>query len=180
MQFGGGLRSAADAFRLLDAGVSRVVLGTVAVSQPEVVVETLMRVPPDQVAVGIDARQGRWPSMAGVTSPTCPPSRSGAAWRGSGVERLVYTDVARDGMLTGVNLEETRELARETGLSIIASGGVASIDDIATLRAHRNEGIDGVIVGMALYRGTIDLAAGSADRIGRRRCWLSGSSPVWT
>ncbi|MHB1318307.1 MAG: 1-(5-phosphoribosyl)-5-[(5-phosphoribosylamino)methylideneamino]imidazole-4-carboxamide isomerase [Anaerolineae bacterium] len=157
VQFGGGLRSASDAFRLLDSGVSRVVLGTVAVSRPEVVVETLMRVSPDRVAVGIDARLGRVAIHGWRDVTDMPAVTLGRRMARLGVERLVYTDVARDGMLTGVNLEETREMARETGLSIIASGGVASIDDVAALRAHRNEGIDGVIIGMALYRGTINL-----------------------
>jgi len=70
----------------------------------------------------------------------------------------VYTDVSRDGMLAGINLAETREMARETGLSVIASGGVATTKDLSDLMKHRDEGIDGVIVGMALYRGTIELA----------------------
>ncbi len=158
VQFGGGVRSTKDVLALLAAGVSRVVLGTVAVSQPEVVVETLMRVSPDQVAVGIDARNGRvairgWRDVTQIDALTL-----GRRMARLGVARLVYTDVARDGMLTGVNLDATRELARETGLSITASGGVASIADIEALVAHRSEGIDGVIIGMALYRGTIELA----------------------
>jgi len=158
VQFGGGVRSTKDVLSLLSAGVSRVVLGTVAVSQPEVVVETLMRVTPDQVAVGIDARGGRvaihgWRDVTEVDAVTL-----GRRMARLGVARLVYTDVTRDGMLTGINLQATREMARETGLSITASGGVASIVDIEALVAHRSEGIDGVIIGMALYRGTIDLA----------------------
>ena len=75
---------------------------------------------------------------------------------------------------------DTRELARETGLSIIASGGVASLDDIAALVAHRNEGIDGVIVGMALYRGAIDLRQALQVAQGEGECWLNESYPVWT
>ncbi|MFO7696249.1 MAG: 1-(5-phosphoribosyl)-5-[(5-phosphoribosylamino)methylideneamino]imidazole-4-carboxamide isomerase [Anaerolineae bacterium] len=171
VQFGGGLRSASDALRLLELGVSRVVLGTVAVSQPEVVVETLMRVSPDQVAVGIDARLGRVAIHGWRDVTDMPAVTLGRRMARLGVERLIYTDVARDGMLTGVNLEDTRDMARETGLSIIASGGVASIEDITALMAHRNEGIDGVIIGMALYRGTIDLrqalkVAGGAEDAG--------------
>jgi len=158
VQFGGGVRSAKDVCALLDLGVSRVVLGTVAVSQPEVIVETLMRVSPDQLAVGIDARDGRvaihgWRDVTEIDAVTL-----GRRMARLGVARLVYTDVSRDGMLTGINLDATREMARETGLSITASGGVASIADIEALVAHRSEGIDGVIIGMALYRGTIGLA----------------------
>jgi len=158
VQFGGGLRSSEDALHLLDQGVSRVILGTVAVSHPEVVIETLMRTSPDQVAVGIDARQGRvaihgWREVAEIDAVSL-----GLRMARLGVERLVYTDVSRDGMLAGVNLEDTLTLARETALSIIASGGVATLQDIAQLAEHRNEGIDGVIVGMALYCGQIDLA----------------------
>lgn len=158
VQFGGGVRSVRDVRALLDLGVSRVVLGTAAVSQPEVVVEALMRVSPDQLAVGIDARDGRvaihgWRDVTEIDAVTL-----GRRMARLGVARLVYTDVSRDGMLTGINLDATREMARETGLSITASGGVASIADIKALVTHRSEGIDGVIVGMALYRGTINLS----------------------
>jgi phosphoribosylformimino-5-aminoimidazole carboxamide ribotide isomerase len=159
VQFGGGLRTAADVDRVLGLGVARVVLGTAAVRHPEVVVQVLMRTPADRVAVGIDARDGRvaidgWRETTGVPAVTL-----GRRMARLGVERLVYTDVGRDGMLTGANVQATREMALETGLSITASGGVASLEDIAALKAHQNEGIDGVIVGMAIYRGALDLAS---------------------
>jgi len=158
IQFGGGLRSTADALTLLDMGVSRVILGTVAVSRPEVVVEALMRAQPDQVAVGIDARAGRVAIHGWRDVTEVPAVQLGRRMARLGVERVVYTDVSRDGMLAGINLAETREMARETGLSVIASGGVATTKDLSDLMKHRDEGIDGVIVGMALYRGTIELA----------------------
>jgi phosphoribosylformimino-5-aminoimidazole carboxamide ribotide isomerase len=157
VQFGGGMRTAKDALRVLAQGVSRVVLGTVAVAHPEVVVETLLRASADQVAVGIDARQGQIAIHGWRDTTEISAVALGRTMARLGVERLIYTDVARDGMLSGVNLAETRDLARETGLSIIASGGVASIEDIITLTAHRSEGIDGVIIGMALYQGKVDL-----------------------
>ncbi|MGI6368175.1 MAG: 1-(5-phosphoribosyl)-5-[(5-phosphoribosylamino)methylideneamino]imidazole-4-carboxamide isomerase [Anaerolineae bacterium] len=158
VQFGGGIRTLEDAQALVARGVSRVVLGTAAVAHPEVVVQALMRLEPDQVAVGIDARDGRvaihgWQNLTEVPALTL-----GMRMARLGVPRLVYTDVSRDGMLAGVNLDATVQMARTTGLSVTASGGVASIEDIRSLAGHRSQGIDGVIVGMALYRNAIDLS----------------------
>ncbi len=158
VQFGGGLRSAEDVARLLEMGAARAILGTVAVRQPEVVAEALERFGPEAVAVGIDARQGRvaihgWQETAEVSAVDL-----GQRMASLGVLRVVYTDVGRDGMLSGVNLEATCALARQTGLQVIASGGVASVEDIRALKAREAEGIGGVIVGMALYRGHLELA----------------------
>jgi phosphoribosylformimino-5-aminoimidazole carboxamide ribotide isomerase len=157
VQCGGGLRSAADVAQLLDLGVARVILGTVAVREPVVVQEALARHGAERVAVGIDARGGEvaihgWAEGSGVQALALAQQM-----RSLGVERVVYTDVARDGMLQGVNVAATAELARESGLRVIASGGVASLEDIRALRARAAEGIEGVIVGMALYRGTLRL-----------------------
>jgi phosphoribosylformimino-5-aminoimidazole carboxamide ribotide isomerase len=157
VQCGGGLRSAADVARLLDLGVARAILGTVAVREPVVVQEALARHGAEKVAVGIDARGGEvaihgWAEGSGVQALALAQQM-----RALGVARIVYTDVARDGMLQGVNVAATAELARESGLRVIASGGVASIEDIRALKARAAEGIEGVIVGMALYRGTLCL-----------------------
>lgn len=158
VQFGGGLRSADDVARLLDAGVARVVLGTVAVREPDVVVDVLARFGPQRIAVGIDARDGRvathgWLEISDVLAVDLARQMAEL-----GVERIVYTDIQRDGMLTGPNVEATQQLAEETGLAAIASGGVGSLDDIRTLAAHTSAGIEGVIVGMALYEGRFTLA----------------------
>jgi len=157
IQFGGGLRAVDDVERLLGLGVARVILGTVAVREPQVVAEALARYGAERVSVGIDAREGRvaihgWVDMANVET-----LELAGKMRELGVTRVVYTDVGRDGMLAGVNLAATVRLARASGLKVIASGGVASVDDIRALREHEAEGIEGVIVGMALYRGTVRL-----------------------
>ncbi len=157
-QFGGGVRSVDDVGRLLDLGVARVVLGTVAVRDPRVVAESLARYGAERVCVGIDAREGRatiqgWAEIPGVGMDVLAQQM-----RDLGVARIVYTDVGRDGMLSGVNVEATARLARETRLKVIASGGVASLDDIRALLAYETGGIEGVIIGMALYRGVFSLA----------------------
>lgn len=158
VQFGGGLRSADDVGRLLELGVTRAILGTVAVRQPEVVEEALARYGPGALVVGIDARDGMVAIHGWQETSTLSATGLGQRMAEMGVVRVVYTDVGRDGMLSGVNLEATGALARETGLQVIASGGVATLDDVRALKEHQTEGIAGVIIGMALYRGHVDLA----------------------
>ena len=157
VQFGGGVRSLGDVARLLGLGVARVILGTVAVRQPEVVAEAVAQHGAEHVAVGIDARDGRvtvqgWTEAAETTAPELA-----ARMAALGVRHAIYTDVGRDGMLVGVNVEGTVGLARASGLQVIASGGVASLDDVRALKAREDEGIAGVIIGMALYREAIRL-----------------------
>ncbi len=156
-----------DVDRLLGLGVQRVILGTVAVRQPEVVAEALARHGADRVSVGIDARDGEvtvqgWTDAAGVDAVSL-----GQRMAALGVRRVVYTDVSRDGMLNGVNVEATAALAQGTGLNVIASGGVATLDDLRRLKAREAEGIEGVIVGMALYRGALSLPAALDIAAGR-------------
>jgi len=158
VQFGGGVRTADDIRRLLEVGVSRVILGTVAVRAPAVVEEALARFGPERLVVGIDARGGRvathgWRKTSDISAVDLA-QQMGAL----GVERVVYTDIQRDGMLTGPNVEATRHLAKQTGLSVIASGGVGSLQDIRALAPYHARGIEGVIVGMALYEGRFTLA----------------------
>lgn len=158
VQFGGGIRSVEDVGHLLDRGVARVVLGTVAARQPAVVADALQRFGPQAMAVGIDARNGRvaihgWQEVSALSAVDL-----GQRMAELGVARVVYTDVGRDGMLSGVNLEATCALARQTGLCVIASGGVASLEDVRVLKACESQGIEGVIIGMALYQGHVDLA----------------------
>jgi len=157
VQFGGGLRSVEDVDRLLDLGVVRVILGTIAVQRPEVVGEALARHGADRVCIGIDARKGQvairgWAETTYVEAIDLARQMSAL-----GVKRVVYTDIERDGMLAGVNVDATVQLAAASGLKVIASGGVSSLEDIRLLREHVEEGIEGVIIGMALYRGTIHL-----------------------
>lgn len=157
VQFGGGLRSTEDVERLLKFGVARVILGTVAVRQPQVVEEALQRFGTERVGVGIDARDGYVAIHGWQDTSSIEATVLAKQMRSLGVEWIVHTDIRRDGMLTGVNVEATVQLARAFGGRVIASGGVASLDDIRALLDHEGDGIAGIIVGMALYRGTIQL-----------------------
>jgi phosphoribosylformimino-5-aminoimidazole carboxamide ribotide isomerase len=158
IQFGGGLRTLEDMERVLAFGVERVILGTVAVRQPEIVSEAIERFGPARVAVGIDARDGAvatlgWREMSGTSAINL-----GREMRHRGVECVIYTDIYRDGMLSGVNVSSTASLAVQTGLQVIASGGVASLEDIQALKEVEASGVAGVIIGRALYTGDVDLA----------------------
>ncbi|WP_374686370.1 1-(5-phosphoribosyl)-5-[(5-phosphoribosylamino)methylideneamino]imidazole-4-carboxamide isomerase [Promineifilum sp.] len=164
VQFGGGLRAMADIEAALELGVSRVLLGTAALENPQLVAEALARYGPARVAVSIDARDGRVHTRGWQTQTAVAPLDLALAMRDAGVEVVTYTDISRDGVLTGVNVEATAELAHASGLDVIASGGVNSLDDIARLgavAAGRGSGVGrvaGVIIGRALYDGKLDLA----------------------
>jgi phosphoribosylformimino-5-aminoimidazole carboxamide ribotide isomerase len=164
IQFGGGIRHPADAERLFDLGVKRIILGTVAVEQPEVLDQFLARFGPAAVVVGIDARQNRVVTHGWQTDSRHTPIELALQVKAQGVGRVIYTDVARDGMLSGVNVAATAELARATGLQVIASGGVAEVADIQALAATGV--IEGCIVGKALYeqRFTLGEARQAAQR----------------
>ena len=161
VQFGGGVRTAAQAATLFDLGVARVILGTVAVEKPELVGELVAK----YGAAGIDARDGRVLTHGWETDTAQPVIETARAMAALGVERIIYTDVSRDGMLTGVNVESTAELARESGLKIIASGGIGSLDDIRALRAVADAGIEGCIVGKALYEARFTLGEAMAKSL---------------
>jgi phosphoribosylformimino-5-aminoimidazole carboxamide ribotide isomerase len=154
VQFGGGLRDLADVRWALELGASRVVIGTAAVKDPALVEAALAAFGPGRVAVGIDARTGKvqthgWKEAAPVTAVELAQR-----WADAGVRWTIFTDVARDGMGRGLNLEATTQLAQKTGLHVIASGGVASLDDV---RQTYEAGLSGVIIGRALYEGQVAL-----------------------
>ncbi|MCS6925382.1 MAG: HisA/HisF-related TIM barrel protein, partial [Candidatus Binatia bacterium] len=156
IQVGGGIRTLAAAEQLLTLGVSRVIFGTVAYRSPQLVAEACRRFP-GRILVGIDARDGRV-AIQGWTEATALEAVALAQrCQEMGVSEIIYTDIARDGTQQGVNLDATLALARAVSLPLIASGGVASIRDIAQLASHETEGIAGVIVGRALYTGAITL-----------------------
>ncbi|MGQ9888265.1 MAG: 1-(5-phosphoribosyl)-5-[(5-phosphoribosylamino)methylideneamino]imidazole-4-carboxamide isomerase [Aggregatilineales bacterium] len=155
VQFGGGLRTLQDAERALEQGAARVVLGTLAVREPDAVGEAVSRWGSDRVCVALDARDGRivaegWQQMANND-----PVTLGWAMARIGVRHALFTDVARDGSLAGCNVPATIALARATNLQVIASGGVSSLEEIRELRAG---GAAGVVIGMALYKGKLTLA----------------------
>ncbi len=160
VQVGGGIRSLEAAEAWLSLGVDRVVFGTVAAREPERVLDVAAR-HPGRVAVGIDAREGRVAVEGWTESSGLEASALAQRFEGAGVAAIVYTDILRDGMQTGPNLEATAELAREVSIPVIISGGVgtlAHVREAAQLAASVAGGsIAGLIVGRALYTGAVDL-----------------------
>lgn len=166
IQFGGGLRTIDDIQLALELGADRVVLGTVAIDNPGLVSEALLRWGADRIVVGIDARDGKVATHGWQATSSVDAIDLGHRMQALGVRRVVYTDISRDGMLSGVNLAMTSRLGDVTGLKVIASGGVAGLSDIEALKGHEHYNIDGVIVGQAIYTGALDLAA--AVRLGHQ------------
>lgn len=157
VQLGGGIRDLKTVEAWLSRGLKRVILGTAAVKNPALVREAAARFP-GQVAVGIDARDG-FVAVEGWAEVSSLPARELALrFRDAGVAAVIFTDVGRDGVLAGVNVEATADLARGLGIPVIASGGLASIDDVRRLKAREADGIAGVIIGRALYDGRVDPA----------------------
>ncbi len=154
IQFGGGLRSVNDIQRAIDLGISRVVLGTIAIKQPDVVAQALQKFGVERIAVGIDARAGLvyirgWTENSGI-----PAMDLANQMRTLGLRTVIFTDINRDGLSSGLNISATRELAEGSGLDVIASGGVHTLKDVI---AAREANLSGVIIGRALYEGTIAL-----------------------
>ncbi len=167
IQFGGGLRTLDDVALALELGATRVVLGTAVVQRPELAAAAVQRFGAEAVVAGLDARAGLVATHGWQAGSDVHVHDLGRRLRQAGVLRVVNTDIGRDGMLSGVDAEGSAGLARHTGLRIIASGGVSDLDDIRRLKAMEDQGIEGVIVGQAIYTGKLDLrqaieAAGSA------------------
>src|SRR5512132_1444610 len=156
VQFGGGLRTIDDVEELILAGASRVVIGTLAAESPETLAR-LVEVFGARIVVGIDARDGQVMTRGWEKQGQIGAVELARHIASLGIERIVYTDVARDGMLTGPNIEQTCLIARESGLKVTASGGVSSLDDLKRLKVASGCGIDSVIVGKALYEGRFTL-----------------------
>ena len=159
VQLGGGIRTLETAANWIERGVSRIVLGTVAVKDPAMVIAACKRWP-GKVAVGIDARGGRVAVEGWAEQSEMMAQDLAARFADAGVAAIVYTDIDRDGMMRGVNVDGTAALAAATAIPVIASGGVASLDDLLALKARGS--IAGAISGRALYDGSLDLAAAVA------------------
>ena len=157
VQLGGGLRDAESIAAALDLGVDRVVLGTVALREPELVKRAAL-LPRVRIVVGIDAREGRVAVEGWLEASDVDALELARRFEDAGVAALVYTDIARDGMLTGANLEATQRLAESVETPVIVSGGVASLEDIEDALARRHSGIAGAILGRSLYTGAVDLS----------------------
>ena len=158
LQLGGGLRDHAAMAHWLEHGVSRLILGTVAVRNPALVVEACKEFP-GYIAVGIDARKGRaavsgWQETSDVSAIDL-----GLRFEDAGVAAIVYTDISRDGMLTGINFDGVAEFTDALTTPVIVSGGVASLADLAALKPLAERGVEGVVVGRALYDGGLDVKA---------------------
>jgi phosphoribosylformimino-5-aminoimidazole carboxamide ribotide isomerase len=157
VQLGGGIRDMATIEAWLGKGIARVILGTAAVRDPDLVREAC-RAFPGRIAVGLDARGGRvavegWAETSDLSAPDLV-----ARFEDAGVAAVIYTDIDRDGVLQGLNLEATVRLARATAIPVIASGGLSSIDDIRALLRPENAILEGAVSGRALYDGRIDAA----------------------
>lgn len=161
VQLGGGIRDLKTIGLWLEKGVSRVILGTVALREPALVKEAC-RAFPGKVAVGIDAREGYVAVAGWAETSNIKALDLALKFEDSGVAAIIYTDINRDGAMGGVNVEATADLAFHLTTPVIASGGVSSIDDLAALKAEEGSGIQGVICGRALYDGRIDPAAALA------------------
>ena len=154
VQVGGGIRSAATARAWLDAGVERVVIGTAAVRDPGMVEAVCREHGSERVVVSVDARDGMVALQGWTEASEVSVLELAQRMAGLGVARLLYTDIARDGMLTGPDVTTNAQLVRETGMAVLASGGVSSVEDIRRLAPT---GVEGVIVGRALYTGAVSL-----------------------
>ncbi len=157
IQIGGGIRSLETIETYLKAGVNYVIIGTKAVKEPEFV-EEACREFPDHIIVGLDAKDGKvatdgWAEVSNVEATDLAKQ-----FDQQGVSAIVYTDIARDGMMQGVNVEATVRLAQASSIPVIASGGITNMEDIVALKAQADQGIQGAITGRAIYEGTLDVA----------------------
>ncbi|HVF87697.1 MAG TPA: 1-(5-phosphoribosyl)-5-[(5-phosphoribosylamino)methylideneamino]imidazole-4-carboxamide isomerase [Pyrinomonadaceae bacterium] len=156
VQFGGGLRTVNDVQQLIEFGATQVVIGTLAAESPETL-EKFVQLFGFRICVGIDARRGHVMTRGWEREEKLTALQLAQRVADAGVDRIVYTDIARDGMLEGVNVEQTCNIARESGLRVTASGGVSSLADIEQLKGASACGVDSVIVGKALYEGRFKL-----------------------
>ncbi len=157
VQLGGGIRNAAAVEGWLALGVARVVMGTAALRDPAFV-RAMAAAHPGRIVVAVDARDGLVATEGWAAVSDVPATDLARRFEDAGVAALLFTDIGRDGLLKGCNVEATVALARAVAIPVIASGGVAGLADIRALAAHAHEGIEGVITGRALYDGRLDLA----------------------
>ena len=158
VQIGGGIRDAATVKAYLDSGVQYCIIGTKAVQDPQFVIDLCQQFP-GHIIVGIDAKNGMvatdgWAEVSAVSAIELAQQ-----FEQAGVSAIVYTDIARDGMMQGVNVEETTRLAESLSIPVVASGGVTNLDDIKALCEVEHRGVMGAILGRSIYEGSIDLAA---------------------
>ena len=156
LELGGGIRSLDDIPRVFDLGVSFVIIGTIAVKNPKILEEAIERFG-NQLILGLDAKDGKVAVSGWVEITEFSDEEFAIQWKQFGIDRVIYTDIARDGMLTGPNLSSLRRMAISTGLKVTASGGVSSLDDLKQLAELERDRVDEVIVGKAIYERQLDL-----------------------
>jgi phosphoribosylformimino-5-aminoimidazole carboxamide ribotide isomerase len=156
IQVGGGLRDEASVKQLLELGVDRVILGTVAVEQPQLVSDLCQKYP-QQIVVGIDARNGKVATKGWLETSEVQATELASRMASMGAAAIIYTDIHRDGTMAGPNLDALRELANGVDIPVIASGGVSSVRDLLNLLSLEPSGVTGAIVGRALYTGEVKL-----------------------
>jgi phosphoribosylformimino-5-aminoimidazole carboxamide ribotide isomerase len=161
VQLGGGIRTREAVEGWFDLGVARVVMGTAALKDPQFVKDMAAEFP-GGIVVAVDAREGMVATEGWAELSDVPVVDLARRFEDAGVASLLFTDIGRDGLLKGVNIEATVDLARSVDLPVIASGGVKGLDDIHILSLHAQDGIEGVITGRALFEGRLDLAAAIA------------------
>ncbi len=161
IQIGGGIRSAETIEHYLRAGVNYVIIGTKAVKEPAFVGEMCKQFP-GHIIVGLDAKNGYVATDGWAEVSTVKATELAKQFETDGVNEIIYTDIARDGMMQGVNVEATVEMARASSIPIIASGGITNMDDIHGLLPYADQGIIGAITGRAIYEGSLDLAEAQA------------------
>lgn len=157
VQVGGGIRTLSDVERLLGLGVSRLIIGTAAIEDREFT-ESVLGQYGDKVAIGIDARNGLVATRGWLETSEVQAEVLAKELAAKGAETFIFTDISRDGMMQGPNVEAIRALAAASGKTVIASGGVTVQEDLIKLAAHAGQGVGGAIVGKALYTGSVDLA----------------------
>lgn len=157
IQIGGGIRSLETIEAYLKAGVNYVIIGTKAVKEPDFVTEACEAFP-DHIIVGLDAKDGKVATDGWAEVSDIQATDLAKQFDEQGVSAIVYTDIARDGMMQGVNVEATVRLAQASSIPVIASGGITNMDDIIALKTEAHKGIQGAITGRAIYEGTLDVA----------------------
>lgn len=155
IQFGGGLRSLEDMEQAIDSGANRIVFGTVAIENPDIIDRALAKFGAERICVALDAREGKITTHGWTNTSELTPQEFGRLIADKGVRHALYTDVKRDGSLIGSNTHDTIALGRSTGLKVIASGGVSTADEIYQLA--RSKAVAGAVIGMALYEDKLTL-----------------------
>ena len=157
VQLGGGIRSIETIEYYLDLGLTRLIIGTAALKNPQLIKKAVEKFGSDTIILGLDSTLGKVAVDGWETVAEKSALEFGREMKEMGLERVIYTDTMRDGTLEGLNIEGIKEMAKETGLKVIASGGVAGLEDVRKVKELQGIGVEGLIIGKALYTGDIDL-----------------------